>query len=426
MNAPFLDNWPVYRQLWNTLDCNPGDEVDLSSDLGRNLTAVLKDGSGAIAATYGEGSGIEVTEPATRGVVRLQITDWLGLSSTENYTVEISAYSNLYERFSLFTGVPTGQVNLNGVEVYGSPREILEVVGQIPGADVRTLNLVTGGWAKDARRYWVQSFDPANEFYGLWIDDKHARQVSYKELAIASERCWALVRGTPQNTIFYKGDEDLTYAYVETAFSRYVLRSLEEATAEIERKTGRFFNRQRVFMELHNGTYRQVQISLRQYPVDVDEFFRIDLLGRNHSVWKRYTETASDLADPRVHVESETGIITLVEDFWSWGGYGNYDYGFVGRPYSVGQTLPGLANIRVTFTAGFENPPTDLAEACANLAAIRQIIFWSQRNTQGLSSINIGCVSMNFAEAYSKWIPAWQSGADQIIDAYRNYSITGT
>lgn len=432
VNAPWLDNWPVSVQLWQPGDRTPGSELDLSVSANRNLTVQWRNQDGAVVLAYSEAindSAFEITSPK-RGVVTITASgdDWNVLKSSDRYTLEVIAYGLLYLQIPFALKVPEpGKELLNGVEIYGSPRQILELLGPVPGASVEVFRDLSGGWVKDTRGYWSKPLPPTFNLYGFWVDDRHVRKVDYDKLALAGDRGYAL----SGNTIYYKGPENLVESYIETAFSVYVWRCLKEATTEVERRTGRFFNRQRIYRETHRGLNRHRQLITRHQPVEVDSTFRLDALSYTRSLYRRYTEADFDNTEAGfysggqiLHSEGETGVITINQNIWDWWDWGNNQT----ADYGIGQFqyLPrGENNIELTYVAGYDKTPPDVDEAVCNLAAMRQGIYWNQAISQGLKGMNIGCVNMNFDSLFSQWFPAWQSGADRILERYQHIEVEG-
>ncbi|MDA0267542.1 MAG: hypothetical protein O3A14_11425 [Cyanobacteria bacterium] len=451
-NHPWQDNWPTRLQLWQPGGQFPGNELDLtptSVERGgqahpRNLTLQWRNAAGVVVLAFPElipGNDPNTlipnpTYPVTidhplRGLATVRVSGehWESLNAGITYTLEAIAYGLLYLAQPFTVGLPEPhQEILNGVELYGSPRQVLEVLGQVPGASLEVLVDLSGGWAKDARGYWYKTFANTQKLFGLWIDDRHAAKVTYGDLAL-HQRAWALVPGAggPNDftyTVYYTGSEDLSSAYVETAYNIYVWRCLKEATKEVERKTGRFFNLQRVYREVHRGLRRHRQLTVRQWPLIIDEFFRLDALSYTRQLYRRYQEedfspSATLLGQGQVlHGDGPTGVITINQNVWDWWEWGNdgmaADYGLGSFAF-----LPrGENNLEVTYTAGYEFTPPDLDEAVANLAAVRQGIYWNQTLSAGMDGLSVGCVNLNFSQLFQRWIPAWTASAEQILTAY--------
>lgn len=420
--SPWLDNWPVYQQLWQSANGrSPGEELDLSVATGRMLTAQWRNSTGTIVYASNEASAIPAIaiEQAKRGVVVVRPTGglWDVLKAGETYTLEIVAYGVLYSATPYTTTMPAaGEASVNGMVVYGAPRQILELLGMIPGASVQVSVPLDGlNWTQDARGYWTASLAGINGFHGFWVDDHFAPNVPYAELALGSTRAWTTVG----STIYYKGFENLTLVYCEGAFSRYVLRCLEEATAEVERRTGRKFGLWRYTREVHRGLRRSRQIVPRQRPLVIDDYFRLDALSYSRTLFRRYTEKdfrPQSGGGQLLHGDAETGVITINQNAWDFWDWGNASMGDIGNFATL---PPGENNIEITYTAGHAKKlPTDVDEAASNLAGIRQGIYWQQALTQGLQGISIGCVNLNFGQLFSQYTPAWQASAYQILDAY--------
>jgi hypothetical protein len=426
---PWLDNWPIDIQLWANSNRGPGDELDLTPatitvlgvSVPRALTVRWRDGNNAIAVSS---TTVISIRHAKRGVVRV-VPDqsiWDKIKLDQGYTLEVVAYGTLQHSEPFTTATPPAATSycVNGALVYAAPREVLEVLGSVPGASVQiAVPLVGLDWELNALGYWEAELADDQVLYGLWVDDQHAAQVDYKDLATRYERSWARVG----NTLYYNGPENLATTYVETAYSRYVLRCLEEATAEGERRTGRRFAKWRYIRQAYNGLNRQRQVHLRERPFVADEFFKIDALSYSRTLFRRYTEKDFDPLNIRssgaqlLHGDAETGVITINQNIWDY-----WDWGFaVGADIGIGTfaTLPpGLNNVELTYTAGFDKIPTDIAEAIANMAAVRQAIFWQQALTQGMQALSIGCVNLNFGQLFTQFSPSWQLSANLILDSY--------
>lgn len=435
-HVPWLDNWPLDYQLWAYADSRePGDELDLSQPTmqvglevrARAVTVQWRNPAGTVVYANSEatlGSLVSLPYPK-RGIVRIVPHGalWDALAPDGVYTLEVIAYGVLYHSELFNAGIPTaGDRCLNGLLLYAAPREILELLGTVPGASVQIAVPLNLQWAKDDRGYWVATLPEGQVLFGFWVDDSFAPEVPYTDLALKYTRAYARIG----DTLYYNGFEDLSKAYIETAYSRYVLRCIEEATAEAERRTGRKFGLWRYTREPYNGLRRSRQLYLRQRPVVVDPFFRIDALSHGRTAFRRYTETDFDPRNARynsaqlLHAEPDTGIVTINQNAWDWGytAAADIDVG------SFAALPPGQNNIEITYTAGYEKKiPTDIAEAVANIAAVRQAIFWQQALTQGMSGLSIGCVNLNFGELFTKYSPSWQLGANSIFDAYTRFDL---
>ncbi len=426
--APWLDNYPIYRQLWASNNHTPGNELKLVP-LNRNLTVQLRAAGNVVFANSELQSTTYISVvDSDRGVIKIQLSGaaWQALQPDQTYLCEVIAYGFLYDSFELSTGLPNPYFeNLNGVEVYASPREALEVMGPIPGASLQTSISLTGGWTLNAERYWTKTLTPNQPLFGLWIDDLHVVETSYDALALGAYRQYARVG----DTLYYKGPEDLAspHVFVETGHNVYVLRSLREASREIDRKTGQSFDKRRIYRELHRVTYRMHQLSARMHPVHIDQYFRLDCYSRSRSPRRRYTETSLSFSTPlfgsgesSLFADSETGIFTLTDHFWDWLSWDDtYTRGFRAFSYFP----PGDVSLELTYTAGYEKVPVDISEAAGNLAAIRLGTFWQQALTQGMSGLSIGCVNMNFGSMMRDWLPSWQQAADSICSNYQRFEI---
>lgn len=412
----WLDGWPMQHQLWNN-EGTPGGELDLVSS-GRQLSFRLKNGVGDVVFS---GNELQSNPPIQalhqqRGVVEvcLKGSHWLSIQSDSVYSAEILAYGAVKKTFPFRSKRPeTSQTLLNGVELYGSPSALRATIGAIPGADTETTRDLSVGWTLNGQGYWVKTLDPGQVLYGLWVNGRHARQVPYSDLAIAGDRACALVG----NTLYYKGSEVLTPSGcplgIETAFSVNVLRSLMQATTEIEHQSGRTFSRKRFVREPYRTLQRQTQFFIRNYPVRGDQWLRIDNYSQGRSLSRRYTQT--DVDNGTVHLDSASGTVTVSNQSW--------DYDDLSFTRGVNQFFPGENNTEITYTGGYEIPPFDIDEAACCLAAVRQGQFWQTALTQGADAISIGCVNLNFGEMISRWFPSWKETAQQAIAEHRALEI---
>lgn len=431
--APWLDNYPIYRQLWDGPP-SPGNELKLSSPVGRGLTLTLKTPNGQVGLISSELQAdpyIAIAD-SDRGVVVVQLRGaaWAALREDITYTAEITAYGALYDSFLINGGLPEPfSENLSGAEVYASPREVLELIGNLPGANVSTAVDLTGGWSLNAERYWVRTISKAEDLHGLWVNDYHVRQVSYPDLALAGDRAFARVAGVGDDTIYLKQAPtdpalvDSGYpVYIETALNRRTFRNLQEATAEAERLCGRMFMRRRYYREGYRGLSQAFQVFLRHTPIAVDEFFRLDCYSRTRRLLRRYTELNLNKGDvplsvsassSSLHLDSQTGIVNVTQgllDYSNWDG----DTAFTGASYFPA----GNTAIEASYTGGYDRIPADLSDAVTMLAAMKQLVFWQMAMSQGAQSINIGCVSMNFSSALQYSDP-WKQEVERILNGYQ-------
>lgn len=427
--APWLDNYPIYRQLWSSIDHAPGTELKLVPT-SRNLTVQWSTVAG-VALVSSELQSVPFVRVADvqRGVIEIAVTGigWNALRQDTTYTCEVFAYGTVLDRFSFRSSLPEpGEVAISGADVYASPRQLLETFGMIPGADVQTTVNLSGEWSLTPERYWSKVLPATQPLYGLWVNDVYAPMVEYADLALSGERAWAIV-GTSDDsyTLYYKGPETLSRSFVETAYSRAVLRYLEQATAEVERRTQQFFNRRRVVREAYRGLSQQRQLSLRHYPVTVDRTFRLDCFAYAREVTRRYAETevagSQSANGTPVHVDGRTGLVTLNQSLWD---YGDNFYS-IGDAFGMFNTFPkGENNIEVSYTAGYDTPPIEISHATALLASIPLATFWQQQITQGMSGLSLGCANLNFGDLFSKWFPQWQQQATQILENYQTFDIS--
>lgn len=443
---PFRENYPIAVQLWQYADSRePGEELNLEPAIDpvtlfpRELRLELVDSADVVVwDSLDYPDALAIAEPYGRGVLEFVITDWSTLIRGGSYLIRVYAYNVIYDCGQLQFTTPEPAVELlNGVEVYAGPREVLELLGQIPGANVMVSVPLDLQWLRNLQGYWMASIPATQTMFGLWIEDVHLIECEYSELATAGgDRAWCRVRsGTDIDMLYVKTDQNLNKRvnrlFVETAYDRYVLRCIEEATREFNRRTGKFFSKKRIRREVYRGLSRQRQMQLRSRPAYADAQFRLDAMNYSREVFRSYDEGDLQVSDSSfrgdgqvLHLDSETGIITLNQNLYDWWD-NHYGAGF-SAGYTPGNfaSLPaGENNIEVSYVAGYDKPPTDVAEAIANMAAIRQAIYWDQMLAQGLQGLSIGCVNLNFGQLNSKWAPAWQASADRIIESYQSLEL---
>lgn len=416
-NIPWLENWAIYAQLWANAGV-PGGELQLDDPINRGLAVRLRDRLGLIVFSSGEADldpAIFISS-ASRGLVEIRLGKyhWSYLRADEIYSCELLVYGVLQAVFPFSDRTPAaGRTLLNGVQVYGSPSGILNLIGMIPGADVSISVDLSDGWTLNDQGYWVKQLTQGQKIYGLWVNGHHSCEVPYKSLAVTGDRSHARVG----DTLFYKGPETLTFQGcpfgIETAHNPYVLRCLQQASTEIEQKTGRVFSKNLVVRETHRTTRNQRQVFPKLSPVANDRYLRLDNYSQGRSLSHRLTESDVDVM---INLDSESGIITLNHSWW------DFSEAVMSSSFWGGDRLwAGEMNTEITYTGGADLPPVDIDEAASCIAAIRQAVFWQQALTQGLQSVEIGCASLNFGELLTKYSPDWQQRANSIICSRQSF-----
>jgi len=432
--SPWLDNYPIRRQLWASSARTPGSELKLIPT-SRNLTVQWRDRStNAIVLSSSELSSTALIRvlDVQRGLVEINVAGdvaWAALKRDVSYTCEILAYSVLRDTFEFTTTLPEPHTdNLNGIQLYTSPSQVLDILGLIPGADVQTaVDLASLSWTKNTEGYWVAIAPASQPIYGLWVGGLHAIALdSYEELALGPERCWTRVDTLDGNhSLIYKGPENLASLAnpitIETAFNAIVLRFLVQASAEVEAITHQFFYRSRVFRETHDGLSDQRQLTARRYPVALDQYFRLDCYSYSRDISRRYTESSVDKGrsnqNTTLHVDGPTGLITLNDSIWDWGSSDAIGYETSAGAGVFGSFPKGQKNIEITYTGGPSTPPVNVAIAAAKLAAINLLRYYERTMAQGLAGLSIGCGNINFADG-EKYAAAWAKEAAQLLENY--------
>lgn len=423
---PLLENYPIYFQLWSLETRQPGQEFSLSTLTNRNLTIEFLNGASLLhTASENDANPIVKVENAARGLLslRLDSTAWAKLAANKTYVARISAYGAVRGTEMVTVGSPdSGSKSINGVQLYCSPSNILEILGAIPGAVTQTSVDLSDRWiAPNAQGYWTLTLTPPEKIWGLWVDRVHAMEVEYDSLATGPSRCWAQVG----NTIYYKGPEKLDRVESETAFSRFVLTQIQYASDQVEDFTNRKFGQWRVFREVHNGLNSDRQLFSRDYPLIVDEWFRLDAFGSARDFSRRYTEAdvstyPNTQQREKLHVDGATGAITINQSLFAFGrdflgGYGDSWFGASRLP--VGQN-----NIELTYSFGPSKPHVSIQEATAKLAAIKLLNYWERTMAQGMDGASLGCVNLKFADA-RPYMERWKAEAEEAIDKERSHLV---
>lgn len=132
--------------------------------------------------------------------------------------------------------------------------------------------------------------------------------------------------------------ETLGVASSDTSWDNIIKRKINQATELIEGWCGRRFKETTYTDELYDATHDR-QLVLRNYPVTSS----VTLSARDTTL----NEGDFDTIDSENYfVDANAGVLDGISNFW-----GSFD------------------QWRVTYTAGYATIPSDLAEACATLAA---------------------------------------------------------
>lgn len=430
LSLPWLNNVPILYQLWDGQPIE-GNELDLSNSTDRALMVMWRDrASQEIVLQREEGDEdfpLTIIH-ALRGVVELRVVNplWEFIERNTDYDLIISAYGAERLTVTYTSRIPEAEERPhNGVKWYASPREVEEVLGPVPGVTGEVSVRLTG-WTENALGYYEASF-PSTELFGLWADDKNIQKCSYAELATQRGEWFAQVG----DRAIVKANSPLSERYVETAKTRYILRTLEEATRDIERKTTRFFNKRWVIRETQRTLQRQRQLTTRHSPVHLSDFLRLDTYSLTRNLFARYSKedfaqfnedkTFNLSGQSNLHLEADTGIITLNQNFFDIDGSA---YGFTAGLQGLGFFPPGENNLEISYEAGFDSPPVGIAEATANLAAIRLAIFFKQQITGGADAVQLGCANLNLQNLFASFVPQWQQTADFIVSSYQQVDIS--
>lgn len=413
-----LENYPISLQLWASQPKAPGNELDLSQPVNRNLTIDIMDGNlVAHSASENDADSIITIESAVRGVlsIRLNTAAWAKLKADTKYVARVKAYGATWLMEPIQIGAPSpGLTSLNGVRYYCAPSNILEILGTIPGAIAQTLNALSMRWSTNtnAQGYWTLTLNPNERLWGLWVDRLDVQEVEYADLATGATRAWARVG----DIIYYKGPERIGDVPVESAFSIMVRDQIRYASEHITDETSRHFGMWRSVRETQNGMHSDRQLYTREYPIAVDEWFRVDAFGDGRYLNRRYTE--KDVSNhpnteqrDTIHVEGPTGGISLNQsfDFGNDFMYGGYD-----------RVPQGRNNIEITYSFGDARPPAGIEEATAKYAAIGLLNYWERSMAQGLEGPSLGCVNIKFADSRA-YYERWKADVEHAIDYHRSH-----
>lgn len=172
-----------------------------------------------------------------------------------------------------------------------------------------------------------------------------------------------------------------------------IIRKINQATEMIERYTGRRFKTTTYTNEEYDATGID-QLILRQRPIHTDEAFSLSWRNssQNEDQWE-VSETEYYFSD------ANAGVVD-----------GNFNFG--GR----------WNRFRVTYTAGYDTIPADIAEAAATLAGFLVENGAAGTNvkskTEGQRKIEYQDQGMQGAMSLFE-----QLGIDDILNPYRNYPI---
>lgn len=172
-----------------------------------------------------------------------------------------------------------------------------------------------------------------------------------------------------------------------------IIRKINQATEMIERYTGRRFKTTIYTNEEYDATGRD-QLILRQRPIHTDEAFSLS--------WRNSTLNEDDweASDTEYYFsDANAGVVD-----------GNFNFG------------GGYNRYRVSYTAGYDTIPADIAEACASLAAFLVENGTSGSNvkskTEGQRKIEYQDQGMTGAVSLFE-----QLGIDDILNPYRNIPV---
>ena len=181
-----------------------------------------------------------------------------------------------------------------------------------------------------------------------------------------------------------------------TKYDNLIIRKINQATAVIENYCGRRFKATDYENEIYNGSGID-QIVLKQRPLIVSEDHALTLKARDTALNEDdFTEVDSEL----IFADNESGVLDL--NFRSAGHWGSY---------------------AVTYRAGYEDIPDDLAEACASLAAY--YVGNADATTVNVKSKQEGQRKLDYSQnGISGVAQLFENlGIDETINSYANTAV---
>lgn len=187
--------------------------------------------------------------------------------------------------------------------------------------------------------------------------------------------------------------ESLGIASSNHSYDNLITRKINQATAAIENYCHRRFKQTAYTDELYNPT-RTNQLILKQRPIVESETFSIERRDTSQNL------ADFDTVDTQLYfVDAESGVVGL--NFGAGGNWSQY---------------------AVTYTAGYDTIPDDLAEACATLAAF--YVSNADGSGAGLTSKQEGSRKTTYSNANQTFETVLQQlGINSIIDSYVNIPI---
>lgn len=187
--------------------------------------------------------------------------------------------------------------------------------------------------------------------------------------------------------------ESLGIASSDHSKDNLITRKINQATRQIEAYCGRRFKETTYTDEEYDSTGSN-QLILRQRPVSSSASFSLSYRNTslNDNNWTT-NETNT------YFVDSNSGVMDL--DFGASGGWNQF---------------------KVSYTAGYDTIPEDLAEACATLAAYYTnnpdgTMVGVAEKQEGSRRVKFNNTPTSFGSIIS------QLGLDSILDSYSNYPI---
>lgn len=184
--------------------------------------------------------------------------------------------------------------------------------------------------------------------------------------------------------------ETLGIPSATTTYDNLIIRKINQATAMIESYCGRRFKLATYTDELYNGNGTN-KLVLKQRPI----VGSIVLKRRDTSL----NEADFDTVDDEIYFsDANSGVINMLAN--SGGVYGRF---------------------AVTYQAGYETIPDDLAEACANLAAY---LVENSPSDINVSSKREGQRQVSYSGSITSAENLMQKlGIDETLDSYANISV---
>ncbi len=184
--------------------------------------------------------------------------------------------------------------------------------------------------------------------------------------------------------------ESLGIAGSDHSYDNLIIRKINQVSNQIERYCDRKFKKAIYTDELYNGQ-GTTQLVLKQRPIDTNSPFTLS--SRNSAL---NDDSFTDIQSDWYYIKSDSGVVDLLLNLW--GSYGRW---------------------KVTYSAGYDTIPDDLAEAAAALAAYYTVN--AEPGLIGTQLVKEGSREIRYANTTINFMTLMQNlGVDAIINSYAN------